>query len=252
MSVQGKTAIITGSTSGIGQAAAETLARHGARVLISGRDRERGEGIVRGITESGGDAHFLQADLADRSSPDRLVREALGRWGRIDIIVNNAALVCHKPVDEITHEDWDRLLAVNLKAPFFLVQAALAHLKENGGSVINISSINAIHNDSNNLVYDTIKAGLNHMTRGLALDLREAGIRFNVLMPGGIDTPLLNQWFGQFAGSPEEADRMAEAAKQEPNVGSPQQIADAVLFLSGSKSSWVNGAIVPVDGGYHL
>ncbi|MBW7461990.1 SDR family oxidoreductase, partial [Paenibacillus sepulcri] len=134
----------------------------------------------------------------DRDAPARLVHEAAGRWGTIDIVVNNAALVCNKPVEEIVHEDWDRLLNVNLKAPFFLIQAALPWLRESRGSVINISSINGIRNDNNNLVYDTIKAGLNHMTQGLALDLRTAGIRFNALMPGGVATPLLNQWFRQF------------------------------------------------------
>lgn len=252
MSVQGKAAIITGSTSGIGQAAAETLARHGAKVLVSGRDRARGEGIAGSIKDSGGEAHFLQADLADTQTPDKLVREAVSLWGRIDIVVNNAALVCNKPVEEIMHEDWDRLLGVNLKAPFFLIQAALPYLKESRGSVINISSINGIRNDRNNLIYDTIKAGLNHMTQGLALDLRSAGIRCNVLMPGGIATPLLYQWYQQMTGSPEEAERLAEAAKREPNVGTPQQIADAVLFLAGSQASWVNGAVVPIDGGYHL
>ncbi|UVI29732.1 SDR family NAD(P)-dependent oxidoreductase [Paenibacillus spongiae] len=252
MSVQGKIAIITGSTSGIGQAAAETLARHGAKVLITGRNPERGESIVHGIKTGGGDAHFAQADLEDPEAPGMLVHEAAGRWGRIDIIVNNAALVCNKPVEDILHEDWDRLITVNLKAPFFLIQAALPQLKANRGSVINISSINGIRNDRNNLVYDTIKAGLNHMTQGLALDLRSAGIRFNVIMPGGIGTPLLTQWYEQVTGSPEEAGRLAEAVLHEPNVGVPQQIADAVLYLAGSQSSWVNGAAVPVDGGYHL
>ncbi|MCQ6560241.1 SDR family NAD(P)-dependent oxidoreductase [Paenibacillus mendelii] len=252
MSVQGKAAIITGSTSGIGQAAAETLARHGAKVLVSGRDQTRGESIARCIMDSGGEAHFIPADLSDPQAPGRLVHETVRLWGRIDIVVNNAALVCNKPVEKIVHEDWDRLLFVNLKAPFFLIQAALPYLKESRGSVINISSINGIRNDRNNLIYDTIKAGLNHMTQGLALDLRSAGIRCNVLMPGGIATPLLNQWFRQFAGNPEEADRLAEAAKQEPNVGTPQQIADAVLFLAGSQAAWVNGAVVPIDGGYHL
>ncbi|MFC0328977.1 SDR family NAD(P)-dependent oxidoreductase [Paenibacillus sepulcri] len=252
MSVQGKAAIITGSTSGIGQAAAEALARHGAKVLVSGRDQARGEEIARSITESGGEAHFVKADLADRDAPARLVHEAAGRWGTIDIVVNNAALVCNKPVEEIVHEDWDRLLNVNLKAPFFLIQAALPWLRESRGSVINISSINGIRNDNNNLVYDTIKAGLNHMTQGLALDLRTAGIRFNALMPGGVATPLLNQWFRQFTVNPEDADRLAEAAKHGPHVGTPRQIADAVLYLAGSRSSWVNGAVIPIDGGYHL
>lgn len=248
----GQAAIVTGSTSGIGQAVAEALARRGARVTVTGLDRASGERIVEAIGQAAGQAMFIEADLTDPRAPERLAAETADRWGRIDIVVNNAAMVCSRPVERIAHEDWDALLQVNLKAPFFLVQAALPWLKRSRGTVVAVSSINGIRNDRNNLVYDTIKAALNHMTQGLALDLREAGIRCNAVMPGGVATPLLNQWYGQLLADPVEAEKRAEAAKRAPNVADPRQIADAVLYLCSAGASWLNGAVIPVDGGFHL
>jgi len=190
--------------------------------------------------------------LLQQQGPFQLVNQALELWGRIDIIVNNAAMVCNKPLKEITNEDWDRLFMVNVKAPFFLVQAALTSLKRTRGVVINISSINGVKNDANNLVYDTMKAALNHMTRGLTLDLRNEGIRFNALMPAGIDTPLLKEWFNQKLHNPYDVEKAVTEAKKDPTVGTAHQIADAVVFLVSNRASWINGSIIPIEGGYTI
>ncbi|WP_171683799.1 SDR family NAD(P)-dependent oxidoreductase [Paenibacillus planticolens] len=170
-----KVAIVTGSTSGIGESIAKTLAKQGVKVLVTGKEQEQGERIVEAIKSEGGAACLFISDLLDPRTPDQLVELAVSEWGRVDIIVNNAAMVCNKPIEDITHDDWDRLFTVNLKAPFFLVQAALPYLKAHKGTVINISSINGKLNDYHNLVYDTMKAGLNHMTSGLALDFPQRG-----------------------------------------------------------------------------
>ncbi|MBM7564198.1 SDR family NAD(P)-dependent oxidoreductase [Paenibacillus sacheonensis] len=250
--MSGKAAIVTGSTSGIGEAIAVKLASQGIRVLVTGRDAERGAKVASAIAGSGGEARFLQADLADPDTPERLVAEALDAWGRIDIVVNNAAMVCNKPTAEVTHRDWDRLFAVNVKSGFFLIQAALPHLKAAGGSVVNISSINGIANDYNNLVYDTMKAALNHMTRGLALDLLKEGVRFNALMPAGVATPLLTSWFREKLGDEQAAKQAAQEIFHAPDVGRPEQIADAAAFLVSSAASWINGAVIPIDGGFRI
>ncbi|MBP1965336.1 SDR family NAD(P)-dependent oxidoreductase [Paenibacillus aceris] len=247
-----KVAIVTGSTSGIGESIAKTLAKQGVKVLVTGKEQEQGERIVDAIKSEGGAACLFISDLLDPRTPDQLVELAVSEWGRVDIIVNNAAMVCNKPVEDITHDDWDRLFTVNLKAPFFLVQAALPYLKAHKGTVINISSINGKLNDYHNLVYDTMKAGLNHMTSGLALDFRKEGIRVNALMPAGVATPLLEGWFKQLHADPEEARKAAEAVMNAPNVASPQQIADGVLFLAGGLASWVNGAVIPIEGGFSI
>lgn len=249
--LKGKVALITGSTSGIGRAAAVTLAKNGTKVTVTGRERIRGEEVVAEIAAVGGEAIFVQADLTDADTPSRLVAQTMDRWGKLDIVINNAAVVCNKPLEEVNHQDWDRLFTINLKAPFFLVQAALPSLEKSKGVILNISSINRWNNGRNNLVYDSMKACLNHMTRGLALDLREKGIRANVLMPGGVATPLLLEWFEQQHQSKEAALQAYEKADGS-RLGKPQQIADLIAMMVSDQASWVNGAEIPVDGGYFL
>ncbi|SFS55441.1 SDR family NAD(P)-dependent oxidoreductase [Paenibacillus sp. BC26] len=251
-SLHNKTAIITGSTSGIGEATAYKLAELGAKVLVTGRDPERGSKVAAEIIGQGGEALFVQADLSDPSVPGKLVQAAISQWGRLDIVVNNAALVCSKPLAEVTHQDWDRLFAVNVKAGFFLIQAALPYLRETQGAVVNVSSINGEINAHDNLVYDTMKAALNHMTRGLAFELRKEGVRFNALLPAGVATPLLEQWLQQKLGDPEAAKQAADRSYDDPRVGKPEQIASAVAFLVSQESSWVNGALIPIEGGFTL
>ncbi|QJD86839.1 SDR family NAD(P)-dependent oxidoreductase [Cohnella herbarum] len=245
-------AIVTGSTSGIGKAVAESLAKQGVRVVVCGRDEENGRQVVEGIERDGGTAIFVQADQLLPSAPDTIVEQAVKSWGRIDIVVNNAALVCNKPIETVQHEDWDRLFAVNVKSGFFLVQKALPYLKETRGSIVNISSLNSQKNIAGNFVYDSLKAALNHLTTGLALDLKDTGIRCNALLPAGIATPLLNDWFKQLMDDAVEAERVAESEKLRSDVGSPQQVADAVLFLCSGQASWVNGALIPMHGGHKL
>ncbi|MEH7009246.1 SDR family oxidoreductase [Neobacillus niacini] len=249
---QDKVAIVTGSSSGIGKAIAETLAGYGARVVVCGRDAEKGREVAEGIEKDGGSALFVQVDQFHPSAPNTLVEQAVKTWGRIDFVVNNAALVCNKPIEAVTHEDWDRLFAVNVKSGFFLIQKALPYLKETRGAIVNISSLNSQKNIAGNFVYDSLKAALNHLTTGLALDLKDTGIRCNALLPAGIATPLLNDWFKQLFEDPAEAERIAESEKLRADVGSSQQVADVVAFLCSSQSSWVNGALIPLHGGYQL
>lgn len=245
--LQGKVAIITGSTSGIGKAAALTLAGYGVKVVISGRDLTRGEEVVAEIVRNGGSALFVIADLADEDAPERLVSAGVEAWERIDIVINNAALTCNKSLENVNHEDWNRLFAVNVKAAFFIVKAALPWLKLNNGNVINVSSINRLINIPDNLIYDVMKAALNHMTRGLSLDLRKMGIRVNAIMPGGTATPMLTEWLERVLPTSD----ISKIEEQE-NVASPQKIADVIVFLCSEKSGWINGAEIPLDGGYFL
>lgn len=248
--MEGKIAIITGSTSGIGEAVAKQFAQLGCRVTVVGRDASRGERIVAELAAEGRDALFVRADLRDPAAPGDIVRQTVDRWGGIDIVVNNAALVCSKPVDRIVAEDWDSLFAVNVRAAFLLTREALPSLRRSKGAVINVSSSNAIRNCEKNLVYDTMKAALNHMTSGLALDLRKDGIRCNVIMPGGVRTPLLDQWFAQH----EDYDLQTEKAKldDDPSVATSEQIARIVTMVATDKSGWLNGAHILADGGYSI
>ncbi len=248
--LRGKIALITGSTSGIGRAAAIDLAHHGVKVIVHGMNEERGNRVANEIISLGGEAAFVKQNLLLPEAPRELIQQAVSHWGALDILVNNAALICNKPLENIQHEDWDSLFAVNVKAPFFLTQEALPWLSLSGsGVVINVSSINRLVNAHNNLVYDTMKASLNHMTRGLSLDLRKANIRVNAIMPGGTDTPMLNQWLNKVNYTPEEIERIYREA---PNLATPEQIAEVIVFLASKRSSWINGAEIPVDGGYFI
>lgn len=252
MGMHRKTAVVTGSTSGIGKAAAQRLAADGFEVWVTGRDAARGEETAEHIRSAGGKAYFYRADLTDESEIRALAAAAAAATGRIDVLVNNAAAICHKPVDEITAADIDRVYALNVKAPLLLIQASLPWLRQAEGTIINISSVNGFRNDKHNLVYDMMKAALNHMTRGLALDLFDDGIRVNVVMPGGVDTPLLKQWFHQVYSDDRTASQQYESSRNNPLLGTPQQIADVISFLASSQAAWVNGAQIPVDGGVHL
>ena len=249
--LQGKVALITGSTSGIGAAAASTLAQHGVKVTITGRNKEQGNKLMEDIRSSGGDALFIPSDLTDPNVPARLVQETVQYWNRLDIVVNNAAMTCNKPLEAVTNADWDELFQLNVKAAFFIVQAALPWLELQRGVVLNISSINSWVNASNNFIYDSLKAALNHLTRGLALDLIHRGVRVNALMPGGTHTPMLHQWIEQkFSG--DEVDRTMEHLKNDRFVAAPQQIADIIVLMCSERSSWINGAEIPADGGKFL
>ncbi|MBP1988878.1 SDR family NAD(P)-dependent oxidoreductase [Paenibacillus eucommiae] len=247
--LNGKVALVTGSTTGIGRAAAVTLAQHGVRLALHGVDEARGADALNEVRLLQPDSIFISQNLLEPEAPARIIGRIREQFGKLDIIVNNAALVCSKPLENIEHTDWDRLFAVNVKAPFFIVQAALDLLKTSKGTVVNVSSINRLVNCPNNLVYDAMKAALNHMTRGLSLDLRSSDIRVNALMPGGTTTPLLNKWFEQQNYSPEETQSLIQGKK---NIATPQQIADGIAFLCSEQSSWINGAEIPIDGGYFI
>jgi NAD(P)-dependent dehydrogenase (short-subunit alcohol dehydrogenase family) len=249
--LQGKVALITGSTSGIGAAAASALAQHGVKVTVTGRNREQGEKLVEEIRAAEGQAFYIPTDLTHPDAPTQLVQEAVKYWNRLDIVVNNAAITCNKPLEAVTNADWDELFQLNVKAAFFIVQAALPWLEQRRGVVLNMSSINAWVNANNNFVYDCSKAALNHLTRGLALDLIHRGVRVNTLMPGGTHTPMLHQWIEQ-KFSAEQAQETIEHLKRDPFVAAPQQIADIIVLMCSERSSWINGAEIPADGGKFL
>jgi NAD(P)-dependent dehydrogenase (short-subunit alcohol dehydrogenase family) len=249
--LQGKVALITGSTSGIGAAAASALAQHGVKVTITGRNKEQGEKLVEEIRAADGQAIYIQSDLTHRDAPTQLVQETVKYWDRLDIVVNNAAMTCNKALEAVTNADWDELFQLNVKAAFFIVQAALPWLEQRRGVVLNVSSINAWVNADNNFVYDCSKAALNHLTRGLALDLIHRGVRVNALMPGGTHTPMLHQWIEQ-KFSTEQAQETIEQLRKDPFVAAPKQIAELVVLLCSERSSWINGAEIPADGGKFL
>jgi NAD(P)-dependent dehydrogenase (short-subunit alcohol dehydrogenase family) len=239
----GRTALVTGSTSGIGEAAARMLAAHGAHVIVAGRNRERGEAVVAAIRADGGKADFVQADLHDAASAQELARRAeQAAGGRIDVLVNNAGGGDFGPTQDLTEERFDQLVATNLKAPFFLVGALAPAMAERGaGSIVNVTTMAAQLGLPGMAAYGASKAALNLATKSWAAEFGPHGVRVNAVSPGPTRTP----------GVALMGDSLDQLAATSPSgfVASPDQIASVITFLAGDGAAYVQGAVVNVDGG---
>jgi NAD(P)-dependent dehydrogenase (short-subunit alcohol dehydrogenase family) len=249
MKLEGRVALITGGTSGIGRATALLLAEEGAAVAITGRSRERGEEVVRIITESGGRALFLQADVRLAEDCRRAVEATLERFGRIDVLFNNAGVIHPKSVPECTEEEWDETIDSNLKGAFLMSKYALPSMIERGsGSIIHNSSGWGILGGNRAAAYCAAKGGLIVMAKAMAIDHGPHGIRVNCVCPGDVETPMLTDE-AEKRGISWEDYHAAAADRPLGRVGTPDEIARAVLFLASDDSSFMTGAALVVDGG---
>ena len=240
-----RVAVVTGAGSGIGEAAARLLAAHGLEVALVGRRRERLETVATAITESGGSAFPVPADLGQPSAPWEVVEAVLMACGRLDVIVNNAATYRLKPIEEFTLEDFDDVMATNLRAPYFLVQAALPALRVSPAPVVvNISSAAAAMYRPQQTVYGLAKAALEHMTMNMAAALAPDRIRVACVRPG----PVLTE-FHLAAEDPEERVRVLGSLVPLGRIGQPEDIARWIWHLVDAEAEWVTGAVISVDGG---
>ncbi len=248
MQLKDKAALITGAASGLGLGIAERFAAEGAAVVLVDRDATRGEAAAAAIRNQGKQAYFVQANLAEPDEITRAVQAAIERCGRLDILVNNAATFVPKVIEEITVPEWDFLMAVNLRAPFLLVQAALPALKATKGAILNIASTAGIKVFSPNLPYSTAKAGLITMTKSLAQELHPHRIRVNCLCPGAVDTPALHRDIEVRGGDPKAIDSIRERGY----LTTPEQLAATALHLVSDEGSAITGSIVVADAGAML
>jgi NAD(P)-dependent dehydrogenase (short-subunit alcohol dehydrogenase family) len=249
-SLAGQTAVVTGGAQGIGRAIAERFQQAGARVCILDCDNAAGEAAASELT--GADpAHavtFHPIDLEQHAAIAVAARHIKSLYGQVDILVNNAGVELDAPFPEMTAGLWDKILAINLRAPFLLTQALGPLFPATGGAVINISSIHASHAFASSTAYACSKAGLVALTRNLALELAPRHIRVNAICPGYIDTRL---WEEYMRRSPNAEALAANTAALHPlgRRGVPADIANAALFLATDASAFITGTCLVVDGG---
>jgi len=236
--------LITGVAGGIGTAAARLFFEQGWRVI--GVDQQP-------TSDLPGVALFIQADLSQSETPARILAEVTTRQGRLDALVNNAALQICKPLLATTVEEWDLIMAVNLRAAFLLARSAHSLLKAHCGAIVNVSSVHAVSTSSNIAAYAASKGGLLALTRAMALEFAQDGIRVNAVLPGAVDTSMLHAGLGR--GHVQGSDiqgRVQQLGWKHPlgRVGQPDEVGKAILFLANNEqSSFMTGQALVVDGG---
>jgi glucose 1-dehydrogenase len=248
MRLKDKVAVVTGSARGIGRAIAEAMAREGAAVLVTDVLSAAAEETAAAIERAGGRAGAVTADLKNPATHELIVQTALDRFGRLDILVNNAAIEFRESFLDARPETWDATMSVNLKAPFFLAQqAARAMIASGGGKIINIASIHDFQPMRNISIYSIAKGGLMMLNKSLALELAEHKINVNAISPGAIETDLNRAVLADPA-------HRARVSAQIPwgRIGRTEDIAGAAVFLASSEADYMTGATIYVDGGMLL
>jgi NAD(P)-dependent dehydrogenase (short-subunit alcohol dehydrogenase family) len=253
--VKGKVAMVTGGRQGLGKASAILLAKEGAKVVITDRKPDGADAVLEDIKRAGGEAIFIQQDVSKEEDWQRAIKDTVGRFGKLSILVNNAGVGAGKNIEEITLDDWRWVMSVNLDGVFLGTKYAIEAMKTTGGgSIVNMSSIEGIIGDSRMVAYDTSKGGLRTLTKSAALHCAQRGysIRVNTVHPGFIDTDMVRGFLkAQAKGDDIEAARKALVSLHPlGHLGEPDDVAYAVLYLASEESKFATGSELVIDGGY--
>jgi Dehydrogenases with different specificities (related to short-chain alcohol dehydrogenases) len=253
MLLKDKVAIITGAASGIGKATAITFGREGAKVMCADVNADGAEAVSRQIADTGGEAASVKVDVVVEADVQRMIQDTVARWGRLDVIYNNAGVGVGNPVTQVSIEEWDRIIDINLRGVFLGTKyAILEMLKTGGGSIVNTASDAGLIGTPMLSAYCASKGGVVMFTKATAAEWARMGIRVNCVCPGVIKTPILDPMLamGKAAGATEEQ-ILARLGKAHPigRVGLPEEVAEAVTWLASDRASFVTGVALPVDGG---
>jgi len=245
----GKIAVITGGGSGIGQAIALAFAREGARVAVAGRRMEKLQETVQLLRQAGTKALALKCDVTQAASTQQVVAATEKHYGSVNVLVNNAGALSVSTVESISEEDWDRLIATNVKGPFLMSRAALPAMRRaGGGSIINVGSVLGIVAIRDRAAYCASKGGVTMLTKAMALDHAHDNIRVNCLCPSIVESAMTQNLFAETeAGRKAREDRLATIPLG--RFGKPNDVAGLAVFLASEESSWMTGTVIPVDGG---
>ncbi len=250
MRLRNKVAIITGAGSGIGRTTALLFSEEGAQVAIVEIDKERGQDTVDMIRGKGEEALLIPTDITDSSQVKSMVNKVIETYGKMNILVNNAGLYLQGDTISTNEKQWDRIMAVNLRAAFLCCKYCIPPMIESGGGVvINVSSEAGIVAIKNQVAYNTSKAGLISLTKSIALDFASQNIRANCVCPGTTQTPLVASVLAKQA-DPERARREVEKVRPANRLGKPEEIAYGILYLASDESPYATGTVLSVDGGY--
>ncbi|GGJ02170.1 short-chain dehydrogenase [Alicyclobacillus cellulosilyticus] len=248
--VADKVAIITGAGSGIGEATAKLFAREGAKVVVADVHRENGERVAHDIVAGGGEAVFIPVDVTNWAQVEAMVEQALATFGRIDILFNNAGIGCVGMLHEIDEAVWDQVMAVNVKGVYLVAKAVVPHMMaQRSGVIINMSSCIATTGLALRAGYAASKGAVYSLTKSMQVDYAPYGIRVNALLPGTIYTPFVENYLRHSYADPEEALAAIKKRQLTGELGTPEDVAYAALYLASDEAKFVYGAGLVVDGG---
>lgn len=250
MKLYDKVAIVTGAGNGIGRAIAQEFAREGARVVVSDYMQESGEETVQLIKKEGNQAIFVRADVAKETDVDKLVGQTVASFGKLDILVNNAGVSgTIAPFAQLTIDDWDQVMAINLRGPFVASKKAYPEMVKNGkGVIINVASMASLGAGRGGLAYTSSKHGVLGFTRQLSYMVGSQGIRVNAILPGPIETDMIKPYLA----IPDNPISKKIAASPAVRAGQPENVAKLALFLATDDSDFIHGAAHVIDGGYSI
>jgi NAD(P)-dependent dehydrogenase (short-subunit alcohol dehydrogenase family) len=251
MMLKNKVALITGGSSGIGMAIAERFLKEGAKIVITGRSKERCDNAQKQLKAIVSDAVIsVTGDVSKWGDVQKMVARTIKQFGRIDILINNAGIYLEKRIEETTEDEWDQVININLKGVFLCSKAVYPHFKTQGsGTIVNMSSDSGISGNPSEAAYCASKGGVTNLTRAMALDYAKENIRVNAICPAVINTPMLQK---EVDMQEDKEAYLKEMDELHPigRVGRPEEVAFAVLMVASDEASFITGANIPVDGGF--